>query len=79
LEKTKNCAELLRRLKENCIGHKMALQNSSATFDPRKTSQLLDEPSEQYKDFGLIPAEITQQQQRLLCMSFHCNRELLGA
>jgi hypothetical protein len=40
-KKTKNCAELLRRLKENCIGHKMALQNSSATFDPRKTPQLL--------------------------------------
>jgi hypothetical protein len=53
LEKTKNCAELLRRLKENCIGYKMALKNSSATFDPRKTSQLLDEPSEQYKDFWL--------------------------
>jgi hypothetical protein len=42
LEKTKNCAELLRRLKENCVGHKMALQNSSATFDPRKTPQLLE-------------------------------------
>jgi len=80
LGKNKELCRTAKKTKRKLYWSQNGSPEFISNFWPKENSTTpLDEPSEQYKDFGLIPAEIIQQQQRLLCMSFHCKGKLLGA